>query len=183
MHREQYYYTGDYVIYKGAYTNLEDYYRNKDYAQIVEFSENKQWVGLRLLTSEKTISTHFSNIRPISTEKEHLANIGFSEVLREDRVVKYTLNSIVITSIGFIILLENGRTMFPTGFCIYDFENYPTDKISEYLNKENELDMKKFQDEHNSIWNINMLFDELEKMEIVINKDEVIKSIWLHPHS
>lgn len=174
----------DYVKYAGIQTS-SSILADSGLGRIEKFETFNQPNGpktrvyLFLLRKQQHIWCDFDDLREIDTDEKHLNKIGFVAenvsvvgVKRGERFVlgQITVSGMILSSAPFE---SNGGNHFITRLCLADFTKFNVESIKNYLTDGN-LDELKFFKDFPSVYNINRLFEQLDKFGIIYDKIDVI---------
>lgn len=157
---------GDYVFYTNNKSNTP-----QKYVAIVN-SLQDQRVRVLILSENKNIECSVQDLSFIETNEKHLLAIGFYKITNP-KGFKYILDDIVVSGLHVIGATFN----FSSGLCIGDFEGVSIETYFQVLNgfKISQLNSKAFYSDFPNIsYNINTLFRELDRKQIVYDKTSVI---------
>lgn len=146
----------DYVQYVGKLNSNHDH--SKDViAQIDNLDKySKFWnVELTVIQPVEKVYCLVDLIRPIFTKKEHLMNLEFLEVEKENSTI-YTLGNLVVSS--STVKIPQKRQFIDLGFCLGDLSTLTSDEVmKKYVDKDFNFDFEKFYNEYTNLNNINDL--------------------------
>lgn len=152
---------GEFVIYKGDMSTMQEERRKPSLAIVDRIDEDKfPHVGLKLVPKESFIGVEARLIRNILTERTHLLKLGFQE-FEENNVKYYALGSVIIAE---MVIYPKPRSVYFAGFRILPYK--PFQFTAKPFIENNEVDENKLQETYPNMNNLNELISHLKALNL-----------------
>ena len=174
------YKVSDFVMFLGNINNAKGLFGIKGIARIDKFerfhlpNQTKVRMLITLLKENKQVWVDFGNVQELKAEEKHLLEIGFK--ISPNKLC-YELGGTILTSKSYMtetFPMEIGRKTYITGLCFGNLNNIEDEQLRKY-NVNGEFELKELYKDFPSVYNLNRLFDELEKRNQLIDREKVAR--------
>ncbi|KPE50106.1 hypothetical protein [Chryseobacterium indologenes] len=149
----------DYVRYVGNYPYTHD--SSKDLIGLIdEISPNN--IEAKIFVETHSMLVRLDQLRPLETKEEHLINLGFTKVVKNNMNI-YQKGNLTISETAFVL----NQLFINAGFRLGDLSGLNDTVIrNNYLDQNLEFNMNKFQQDFPNLNNINDFIEVYSKYHI-----------------
>lgn len=174
------YKVGDFALFLGNVNNPIGNFGVRCIARIDKFerfhlpNETKVRMLITLLDEKKQVRVDYHNLQELKVEDKHLHELGFKLNQNKSHL---ELDGIVLSSKNFTtgkFVMEQGSKNYISGWCIGDLNAIDGIRLKKYI-VDGEFELKELYKDFPSVYNLNRLFDELERNHQKVDREKIAR--------